>query len=300
MYSIMKTLLISLSLTIALLSCTARAQQSPAATQRVFETPEEAAKAFVAALKTGENAPLVEIFGTEHRDLIGTVDVARDRELRGRLAKMAENHQRLRVNDDGSVTLVVGYEAWPFPIPLVKTDTGWRFNTDAGFEEVLKRRIGENELTAIATLRAYVAAQRQYAAQPRDGTEVRQFAQKLQSAPGKKDGLYWVANTSEEPSPGGPEINDSKTPYAGYYFKILTAQGAAAPGGKYNYIINGHLIGGFAMIAWPADYGKTGVMTLLVNHYGDVYQKDLGPKTAELAAGMNSYNPDSSWTKETD
>jgi Protein of unknown function (DUF2950). len=154
MYSIMKTLLISLSLTIALLSSTARAQQSPAATQRVFETPEEAAKAFVAALKTGENAPLVEIFGTEHRDLIGTVDVARDRELRGRLAKMAEDHQRLRVNDDGSVTLVVGYEAWPFPIPLVKTDTGWRFNTDAGFEEVLKRRIGENELTAIATLRA--------------------------------------------------------------------------------------------------------------------------------------------------
>ena len=300
MYSIMKTLLISLSLTIALLSSTARAQQSPAATQRAFETPEEAAKAFVAALKTGENAPLVEIFGTEHRDLIGTVDVARDRELRGRLAKMAEDHQRLRVNDDGSVTLVVGYEAWPFPIPLVKTDTGWRFNTDAGFEEVLKRRIGENELTAIATLRAYVAAQRQYAAQPRDGTEVRQFAQKLQSAPGKKDGLYWVANTSEEPSPGGPEINDSKTPYAGYYFKILTAQGTAAPGGKYNYIINGHLIGGFAMIAWPADYGKTGVMTLLVNHYGDVYQKDLGPKTAELAAGMNSYNPDSSWTKETD
>ena len=195
MYSIMKTLLISLSLTVALLSSTARAQESPAATQRVFETPEEAAKAFVAALKTGENAPLVEIFGTEHRDLIGTVDAARDRELRGRLAKMAEDRQRLRANDDGSVTLVVGYEAWPFPIPLVKTDTGWRFNTDAGFEEVLKRRIGENELTAIATLRAYVAAQRQYAAQPRDGTEVRQFAQKLQSAPGKKDGLYWAANT---------------------------------------------------------------------------------------------------------
>ena len=164
-------------------------------TQRVFETPEEAAKAFVAALKTGETAPLVEIFGTEHRDLIGTVDAARDRELRGRLAKMAEDRQRLRANDDGSVTLVVGYEAWPFPIPLVKTDTGWHFDTDAGFEEVLKRRIGENELTAIATLRAYVAAQRHYAAQPRDGTEVRQFAQKLQSAPGKKDGLYWAANT---------------------------------------------------------------------------------------------------------
>ena len=238
-------------------------EQSPAPTQRAFETPDEAAKAFVAALKTGENAPLVEIFGAKHRDLIGTVDAARDRELRGRLAKMAEDRQRLRVNEDGSVTMVVGYEAWPFPIPLVKTDAGWRFNTDAGFEEVLKRRIGENELTAIATLRAYVEAQRQYAAEPRDGTEVRQFAQKLQSSPGKKDGLYWPADASkgEQPSPGGPEIKDSKTPYAGYYFKILTAQGATAPGGKYSYIINGHLIGGFAMIAWPADYGKTGVMT---------------------------------------
>ena len=298
----MKTLLISLILTVALLPCAARAEVTPAPTQRVFETPDEAAKAFIAALKTGENAPLLEIFGAEHRDLIGTVDAARDRELRGRLAKMAEDRQRLRVNDDGSVTMVVGYEAWPFPIPLVKTDAGWRFNTDAGFEEVLKRRIGENELTAIATLRAYVEAQRQYAAEPRDGTEVRQFAQKLQSSPGKKDGLYWPADASkgEQPSPGGPEIKDSKTPYAGYYFKILTAQGATAPGGKYNYIINGHLIGGFAMIAWPADYGKTGVMTLLINHYGDVYQKDLGPNTTVLAAGMNEYNPDSSWSKVTD
>ena len=256
----------------------------------------------VAALKTGENAPLVEIFGTEHRDLIGSVDAVRDRELRGRFAKMTEDRERLRVNDDGSVTMVVGYEAWPFPIPLVKTDAGWRFDTDAGFEEVLKRRIGENELTAIATLRAYVEAQRQYAAEPRDGTEVRQFAQKVQSSTGKKDGLYWPAAATKggQPSPGGPEIKDSKTPYAGYYFKILTAQGAAAPGGKYSYIINGRLIGGFAMIAWPADYGKTGVMTLLVNHYGDVYQKNLGPNTAVLAAGMSEYNPDSSWSKVTE
>ena len=267
-----------------------------------FETPDEAAKAFVAALKTGENAPLLEMFGAKHRDLIGTVDAARDHELRGRLAKMAEDRQRLRVNEDGSVTIVVGYEAWPFPIPLVKTHAGWRFNTEAGFEEVLKRRIGEDELTAIATLRAYVEAQRHYAAEPRDGTEVRQFAQKLQSSPGKKDGLYWPADATkgEEASPGGSEIKDSKTPYAGYYFKILTAQGGAAPGGKYSYIINGHLIGGFAMIAWPADYGKTGVMTLLVNHYGDIYQKDLGPNTAVLAAGMSEYNPDSSWSKVTE
>ena len=148
----MKTLLLSLTLTVAFLTCAVRAEQTPEPSQRAFETPDEAAKAFIAALKTGENAPLLEIFGAKHRDLIGTVDVARDRELRGRLAKMAEDRQRLRVNDDGSVTMVVGYEAWPFPIPLVKTDAGWRFNTEAGFEEVLKRRIGENELTAIASL----------------------------------------------------------------------------------------------------------------------------------------------------
>ena len=298
----MKTLLISLILTVACLPCAARAEETPAPTQRVFETPIEAANAFVAAAKTGEKAPLLEIFGTKHSDLIGTADAARDRELRARLAKMAEDRQDLRVNDDGSVTMVVGYEAWPFPIPLVKTDAGWRFNTDAGIEEVVKRRIGENELTAIATLRAYVDAQRQYAAEPRDGTEVRQFAQKVQSSPDKKDGLYWPTDKAkgEEPSPAGPEIKDSKTPYAGYYFKILTGQGAAAPAGHYSYIINGRLIGGFAMIAWPVDYGKTGVMTLVVNHYGDVYQKDLGPKTAALAAEMSEYNPDSSWSKVTD
>jgi hypothetical protein len=298
----MKTLLISLILTVAFLPYAGRAGETPAPTQRIFETPVEAAKVLVAAAKAGENAPLLEIFGTEHRDLIGTVDAARDRELRGRFAKMAEDRERLRVNDDGSVTMVVGYEAWPFPIPLIKTDAGWRFDTNAGIEEVVKRRVGENELTAIATLRAYVEAQRQYAAEPRDGTPVRQFAQKIQSAPGKKDGLYWPADATkgEKPSPAGPEIKDSKTPYAGYYFKVLTAQGAAAPAGSYSYIINGRLIGGFAMIAWPADYGKTGVMTLLVNHYGDVFQKDLGEKTAALAAGMSTYNPDSSWSKVAD
>ncbi|OAI40886.1 hypothetical protein AYO41_01805 [Verrucomicrobia bacterium SCGC AG-212-E04] len=300
--AIMKTLLISLILSAPALLPAVRAAEQPASTQRAFETPVEAAKVFVDVLKTGENAPLIEIFGAKHRDLIGTVDPARDRELRTRLAKMAEDLQRLRVNDDGSVTMVVGYEAWPFPIPLVKTDAGWRFDTEAGFEEVLKRRIGEDELTAIATLRAYVDAQRQYAAAPRDGTQVRQFAQKLQSSPGKKDGLYWPADAAkgEEPSPGGAEIKDSKTPYAGYYYKILTAQGAAAPAGSYNYIINGRYIGGFAMVAWPADYGKTGVMTFLVNHYGDVYQKDLGEKTAAAIAAMSAYNPDSSWTKVTD
>jgi hypothetical protein len=298
----MKTFLVSLIVAVACLQHAISAEEKAVTDQRVFETPEAAADAVVAALKTGENAPLIEIFGTKHKDLIGTVDAARDRELRARVAKMAEDRRHFSTNDDGSVTIVVGYEAWPFPFPLVKTDTGWQFNTDAGVEELLKRRIGENELTAISSLRAYVNAQRQYAAEPRDGTDVRQFAQKAQSSPGKKDGLYWPTDAAkgEAASPAGPEIKDSNTPYAGYYFKILTAQGAGAPAGKYSYITNGRLIGGFAMVAWPADYGKTGVMTFLVNHYGDVYQKDLGPKTATLAAEIHEYNPDKSWTKVTD
>ncbi len=269
---------------------------------RVFETTRAAADALIAATKTGDDAPLVEIFGSQHKELMGTVDTARDKELRAKFSKMATEYCNFHSNDDGSVKLIVGFDAWSFPFPIVKSDAGWTFDTDAGMDELINRRVGENELTAIDALRAYVNAQRTYAAEPRDGTEVRQFAKKLDSSPGAKDGLHWDADaaTSDAPSPAGPEIKDSKTPYAGYHFKILTAQGAQAPGGKYNYIINGRLIAGFAMVAWPAEYGNTAVMTLVVNHYGDVYQKDLGEKTATLAAAISEYNPDKTWTKAED
>jgi hypothetical protein len=275
-------------------------EKPAAAAPRTFATPLAAADAFIEALKTGDTPPLLEIFGTEHKDAIGTADPERDRELRGRVAKMATERRRFRINDDESVTMVIGFEAWPFPIPLVKAENGWRFDTAAGIGEVVKRRIGENELSAIAALHAYVDAQRQYASAPRDGTEVRQFAQKLRSTEGKKDGLYWQAKEGEEPSPAGPGIKDASTPHAGYHFKILTSQGAAAPAGKYNYVINGRLIAGFAMVAWPDEYGKSGVMTFVVNHYGDVYQKDLGSKTAALASAMSEFNPDTTWVKLSD
>lgn len=293
----MKTLLKTLILTTFALHHALSAEE--AAAQRLFPTPYDAGEALIAAAKTGENAPLLEIFGTKHKDLIGTADPERDRELRSKFAKMAGERKRLRGNGDGSVSLVVGFEAWPFPIPLVKTDAGWRFDTDAGIDEVVKRRVGENELAAIAALRAYVDAQRHYAAVPRDGTDVRQFAQKIQSSPGKKDGLYWPSDPEkgDEPSPAGPAVKDPNTSHWGYHFKILTAQGDAAPAGKYNYIINDRLIAGFAMVAWPAEYRKTGVMTLLINHYGDVYEKDLGPTTAETAAAMTEYNPGEGWEK---
>jgi hypothetical protein len=297
----MKTIISSLLLAGMCLSGAFSAEEkTTAATARTFPNPIAAADAFVDALKSGETAPLLEIFGSEHKDAIGTADPERDREFRARVAKMATERRRFRINDDGSVTMVVGFAAWPFPIPLVKGDSVWTFDTAAGVDELLKRRIGENELSTIATLRAYVGAQRQYASEPRDGTEVRQFATKLRSTVGKKDGLYWAAKDGEAPSPAGDGITDTSTPHAGYHFKILTAQGAAAPAGKYNYLINGRLIGGFAMVAWPDEYGKSGVMTFVVNHYGDVYQKDLGQKSTTLASAISEYNPDKSWTKVTE
>ena len=296
----MKTILTSLILTAVCFQPALSAEEESAPAQRTFESPLAAADALIDAAKTGEVAALIEIFGAAHKDVIGTVDAERDRELRAKFAKAAVERRRFRFNDDESVTMVVGFEAWPFPIPIVKADTGWRFDTAAGADEIVKRRIGENELSAIAALRAYVQAQRAYAAEPRDGTNVRQFAKKLMSSPDQKDGLHWPTAEGEEPSPAGPEIKEAKTPHAGYHFRILTAQGDAAPAGKYSYIINGKLIGGFAMIAWPADYGKTGVMTLLVNHYGDVYEKDLGAETAKLAPKIDEYNPDKTWNKVTE
>ncbi|MEO8614864.1 MAG: DUF2950 domain-containing protein [Luteolibacter sp.] len=298
----MKTLFNTLILSFLCLQHSIGAEATTETKPRVFETPQAAADVLITATKLGDDKSLVAVFGSKHQDLIGTVDAARDKELRAKFAKIATERCSYRTNGDGSVSLIVGFEAWPFPFPLVKSDAGWTFDTDAGMEELINRRVGENELAAIETLGAYVTAQRTYAAEPRDGTEVRQFARKLDSSPDKKDGLHWNADTAkgEEPSPGGPEIKDPKTPHDGYCFKILTAQGGAAPGGKYDYIINGHLIAGFAMVAWPAKYGETGVMTLIVNHYGDVYQKDLGEKTTELAAAMSQYNPDKTWTKTED
>lgn len=264
-------------------------------------------KALIEATRTNDEQALIEIFGEKHRDVIGTVDKTRDRENRMRFAEAADAYQILRLDGEGKMTLVVGYDARSFPIPLVKQGSTWRFDTDAGREELLNRLIGANELGTIDTLRAYVSAQRQYASTPRDGTNVRQFARKIRSSPGKQDGLYWEADPakSEELSPLGPLIRDasgrqSGDPYNGYYFKILTRQGPAAPAGRYDYIINGRLLAGFAMVAWPADYGKTGIKSFMVNHYGDVYEKDLGPKTAAIAAAITEYNPNATWSEVTE
>lgn len=270
--------------------------------QRQFDTPEAAVAELVAAAQTNNEEALVQIFGEKHRDLLGIASKAMEQHNRERFARAAGEYRSLRPEEDGRVTLVVGADAWPFPVPLVKKSGAWIFDTDAGRGEILNRRIGANELAAIDTLHAYVLAQRQYAAVPRDGSRVRAFAQKVRSAPGQRDGLYWEADATkgEEPSPIGPLIPDARLrqpgdPFNGYYFKILTRQGPAAPAGAYSYVINGHMVAGFAMVAYPADYGRTGIKAFIVNHYGDVYEKDLGPATARLAPAMSDYNPDATW-----
>ena len=279
----------------------------PANAQRTFDSPEAAAQALVAAAKADDENAVVDIFGVKHRDVVVTSDKVQDREARARFARFAAEYQLLVPQSDGRITLVVGAEGWPLPIPLVKSGAGWQFDMAAGAEEIINRRIGRDELAAIGVLRAYGELQRQYASKPRDGTKVRQFAQRLGSTPGKKDGLYWDADESkgEEPSPLGPLLKDASprqrgAPYDGYYYKILTGQGAAAPAGRYSYIINGRMLAGFALLAWPADYGISGIKTFIVNHYGDVYEKDLGPTTAQRAPAITEYNPDSTWKPVTD
>ena len=290
------------SIWIALLVVAAAGAQLASAAQHVFETPESAARALIDAAKANDEKALVDIFGTKHRDLVVTADHVADREAREKFAHDAAEYLVLRQEGDAKVVMLVGFRAWPMPIPLVREADGWRFDTDAGEEEILNRRIGRNELTAIDVLRAYVSAQRQYASKPRDDTRVRAFARKVASSPGKHDGLYWPADADKggEISPFGPLIHDPEKhkadqPYDGYYFKILTRQGAAAPAGAYSYVINGRMVAGFAMVAAPAQYGETGIKTFIVNHYGEVYERDLGPKTLQTFRAMTEYNPTSQW-----
>lgn len=275
---------------------------STATAQQVFTSPEAAVDALIAAAKSNDEAAIVQLFGPKSRDVLGTVDKARDRELRSRFAAAAGEYRMLDTNSDGSLTLVVGNQWWPLPMPLVKSASGWRFDIDAGRNELVNRRIGANEFETIAMLHGFVDAQRAYAAESRDGSGVRGFARKLVSTAGRKDGLYWVPDASkgEAASPFAEMIGEPGAGHApmlrnGYRYKILTAQGASAPGGAYSYVINGRLLAGFALIAYPAEYGKTGVMTFIVNHYGDVYEKNLVPGTSSVGAKIAAYAPDATW-----
>lgn len=202
-------------------------------------------------------------------------------------------------------TILLGNLLWPFPFPLVKSDKGWQFDTAAGLEEILARRIGENELEAISNLRNYIEAQQEYASDDRDGDNVLEFAQKLISSEGTHDGLYWPAADGEDDSPAGALVDVSKIGkgdqgYFGYRYKILKSQGNNIAGGQYDYVINGNMIAGYALIAWPVRYGETGIKTFVVSHHGTIYEKDLGPDTSKLAEQISRFNPDKSWDEVDD
>jgi len=281
----------------------ARATGSP----KSFSTAQEAVNSLGQAVNATNRAALFDIFGPEAEWMANPDSV----QGAGEMAKFAEAFNltnRLVQESATRMTLEVGTNGWPFPIPLVKTNTGWIFDADAGREEILNRRIGRNELEALQVMRVYVDAQREYASRDRDGSSVLKFAQRLRSSPEKTDGLYWPPDLNGETSPLGPMVADAQgegyslgkeseepQPFHGYFFKILKEQGKHAPGGKYRYVINGNMIGGFAMVAWPAEYDESGVMTFIVNQQGKVYQKDLGPKTESIARKMKAYDPDPSW-----
>jgi hypothetical protein len=272
--------------------------------QRTFPTPDAAMAALSGALGAGDMQAMLDLFGHDQRAILTGGDEAAAR-VEWRSVRDSINQALvLRPGADGRMIAVIGHRAWPFPFPLVQSAEGWRFDTEAGIEEITDRRIGRNELAAISVARAYIDAQRLYAAEDRDGDRVLEYAQRLISTPNQKDGLYWPAKSGEPASPFGPYISEAADfaagrklgdPYQGYYFRVLTRQGAKVPGGAYDFVINGNMIAGFALVAWPADYGTSGIMSFLASHHGDILEKDLGPETERVVAQIKAYDPDETW-----
>jgi hypothetical protein len=281
---------------------------APAPDRTNFATPDEAAKALMHALTANNAQELRSIFGPDVEKAVSSGDLVSDRHDRETMALAMGQSWRWAPAGSDRQELVIGDEQWPFPVPLAEVRGGWQFDTDAGADEIVSRRIGRNELRVIDVCRDYVSMQQAYASQPRDGKLAGMYAQKFRSSPLRQDGLYWRVGAEETPSPlgdlvaqavveGYDEHKPSSQPLWGYHFRVLTAQGAAAKGGARSYIVNGEMSGGFALIAYPAEYGRGGIMTFLVNQDGVVYQKDMGEDTLKVAAGLNAYNPDGAWAE---
>jgi hypothetical protein len=276
-----------------------------------FATPHEAVMALERAASAGDFAKLRAIFGSKFDQITNPDQVQATNEVATFAAALHETNRLVAIGEK-RMAVEYGRDRSSFPVPLAERAGRWFFDTEAGTEELVNRRIGRNELAVLEAVRTYVEAQREYATLDRDGDEVLEYAQKFRSANGKKDGLFWPEDLDGGMSPLGPLVADAQTegyspgagtapqPFNGYFFRILTRQGKHAPGGAYDYIINGNMIGGFALVAWPAEYDQTGVMTFIVNQQGRVYSKDLGPKTGKIAAAMKVYDPDSSWSPSRD
>jgi len=285
---------------------TATAQDAP----RTFQTADEAARELFRVVKAGKLEELIALFGRNGRELAAGSDPATGRQNREVFTVAAAEGWQLVDEGTDRKRLIVGNEKWPFPVPIVKEGTAWHFDAAAGMEEVITRRIGRNELAVIDVCGAYVAAQLRYAQQGHDGKAAGLYARRFRSDPGKENGLYWPVARGQKRSPlgdlvaqaapkeGPPAANAGRpSSFHGYYFTILTEQGPAAPGAAKSYIVNGDMSGGFALVAWPAQYDVTGVMTFIVGRDGIVYQKDLGPGTEKAARSMTRYNPDASWVR---
>jgi len=277
--------------------------------QRIFTSAQQAVDALVTAARENNDSELLAILGPGSEDIIASGDQVADQKGRAHFLKAYEKKNSLRKDSDSRTVLIVGNKNYPFPIPIVRQEKGWIFDTQAGIDEILNRRIGRNELHTIEVMHAYTDAQREYACMKPAGG-IPEFAQKFASSKGKKDGLYWEAGEGEEESPIGPLIaeaaedgytgglvNEPPEPFHGYYFKILAAQGKDANGGAFDYVVDGKMVLGFALVAYPAKYGASGVMTFLVNQEGVIYEKDLGEETVKEAEAMTTFNPDKTWHK---
>ncbi len=278
----------------------------PANAQQAYATPRDAVKALYAAAKAGDTAALLEVFGPNGKDLISSGDEVADQNERDRFVKNYAIAHKLVADGPDKFILQVGADNWPLAVPIVKTEKGWSFDADAGKQEILYRRIGRNEEDAIRVCRALIEAEHAYRREGHDGNPPGQYTRKLVSDPGKQNGLYWETAEGEPPSPGGPLLAEAAgdnyargpgkhQPFHGYLYRVLTAQGPNARGGARDYVVDGKLTRGFAIVAYPAEYRVSGVMTFIVNQQGVVYEKDLGEETESLARAMTTFDPDSSW-----
>jgi hypothetical protein len=298
----MRATVLILSMSLALAACTSRPKD--------FDTPEAAVQALIEASKSDGNGPLLDLLGKDAKPLVDSGDPVADKNARENFVASYQAANSLDKSTADSVTLEVGEDKWPFPIPIVSNGGKWYFDSPTGIDELINRRVGANELATIQSCLAYVDAQREYYVRNVQNDAFLHYANRLISTDGKKDGLYWPAGENEQPSPLGEGFAQARAegyvqegamkgaPYHGYIYRMLTKQGPGAHGGAYEYLVNDQLLGGFAAVAFPADYGNSGVMTFIVNHDGVVFSKDLGPDTAKLAMAMDTFDPGEGWAKE--
>lgn len=277
--------------------------------QQTFPSPQAASQALVVALKNDDSAALLKVLGPNAKDILTSGDPTEDSENRAQFLQKYTQMHRLQLESDGLTTLYIGAENWPSPIPIAHYGTSWYFDTDAGRKEILYRRIGQNELTVMQLCEELVSAEKEYHSHSHDGDSQPQYAQKLMSSAGRHNGLYWPVAAGQAESPLGPLVAAAEQdgyssdpmrrsrPFHGYYFSVLKGQGANAPGGAMSYLANGRMTRGFAFLAYPAEYRSSGVMTFMVGQDGVIYQKDLGPKTAEIIKSIRLYNRDATWKK---